>query len=136
MGQGYSIGNPVTDEDADINERIPYAHRVALISDKQFEVLLLSICIFKLVLEYFFFLCLIFHILNNDFSEQESAVTESMRIQIHITLNVHLLFIVSIRYKLLMIYSWHMSIDFDVLDNGDGLLIKCSASSLSTMVIF
>ncbi|XP_047982871.1 serine carboxypeptidase-like 18 isoform X2 [Salvia hispanica] len=35
--KGYSIGNPVTDEDADINERIPYAHRVALISDKQFE---------------------------------------------------------------------------------------------------
>ena len=49
-GQGYIIGNPVTDEAQNNNEKIPYAHRVALISDKQFEVLSLSICEFKLVL--------------------------------------------------------------------------------------
>ncbi|XP_047982865.1 serine carboxypeptidase-like 7 [Salvia hispanica] len=35
--KGYTVGNPVTNEDEDINERIPYAHRLALISDKQFE---------------------------------------------------------------------------------------------------
>ncbi|XP_042007051.1 serine carboxypeptidase-like 18 [Salvia splendens] len=35
--KGYIVGNAVTDENEDINERIPYAHRMALISDKQFE---------------------------------------------------------------------------------------------------
>ncbi|KAL1534495.1 serine carboxypeptidase-like 7 [Salvia divinorum] len=40
--KGYIVGNPVTDEDADINERIPYAHRLALISDKQFELARIS----------------------------------------------------------------------------------------------
>ncbi|XP_057788111.1 serine carboxypeptidase-like 18 [Salvia miltiorrhiza] len=35
--KGYIIGNPLTDEDSDANEKIPYAHRMALISDKQFE---------------------------------------------------------------------------------------------------
>ncbi|XP_047978229.1 serine carboxypeptidase-like 13 [Salvia hispanica] len=35
--KGYIIGNPVTDEAQNNNEKIPYAHRVALISDKQFE---------------------------------------------------------------------------------------------------
>ncbi|KAG6382968.1 hypothetical protein SASPL_157297 [Salvia splendens] len=35
--QGYIIGNPLTYEAQDMNEKIPYAHRVALISDKQFE---------------------------------------------------------------------------------------------------
>ncbi|XP_042008533.1 serine carboxypeptidase-like 18 isoform X2 [Salvia splendens] len=35
--KGYIVGNPVTYEDHDSNEQIPYAHRMALISDKQFE---------------------------------------------------------------------------------------------------
>ena len=47
--RGYIVGNPVTYEDQDNNERIPYAHRVALISDKQFEMFSLFICKFKLV---------------------------------------------------------------------------------------
>ncbi|PIN26500.1 Serine carboxypeptidases (lysosomal cathepsin A) [Handroanthus impetiginosus] len=36
--QGYTIGNPVTNEKMDINERIPYFHRMALISDEYFEL--------------------------------------------------------------------------------------------------
>lgn len=39
LDQGYIVGNPVTDEDEAANERIPYVHRMALISDQQFEVL-------------------------------------------------------------------------------------------------
>lgn len=35
--QGYIVGNSVTDGE-DANERIPYAHRMALISDEYFEV--------------------------------------------------------------------------------------------------
>ncbi|XP_047982866.1 serine carboxypeptidase-like 11 [Salvia hispanica] len=35
--KGYIVGNPVTYEAQDTNEQIPYAHRMALISDKQFE---------------------------------------------------------------------------------------------------
>ncbi|KAG8368498.1 hypothetical protein BUALT_Bualt15G0051900 [Buddleja alternifolia] len=35
--QGYVVGNPVTDENKDKNERIPYAHRMALISDEYYE---------------------------------------------------------------------------------------------------
>lgn len=37
--QGYIAGNPVTDENEAANGRIPYAHRMALVSDQQFEVL-------------------------------------------------------------------------------------------------
>ncbi|KAL3814330.1 hypothetical protein ACJIZ3_015598 [Penstemon smallii] len=36
--QGYIIGNSVTDLDKDKNEKIPYAHRMALISDQYFEL--------------------------------------------------------------------------------------------------
>ncbi|PIN11143.1 Serine carboxypeptidases (lysosomal cathepsin A) [Handroanthus impetiginosus] len=36
--QGYTVGNPVTDEKMDINEQIPYCHRMALISDGYFEL--------------------------------------------------------------------------------------------------
>ncbi|XP_057788110.1 serine carboxypeptidase-like 18 isoform X4 [Salvia miltiorrhiza] len=36
--KGYIIGNPVTHENKDKNEVIPYAHRMALISDKQFKL--------------------------------------------------------------------------------------------------
>ncbi|KAL2477386.1 Serine carboxypeptidase-like 1 [Forsythia ovata] len=35
--QGYIIGNGLSDENIDYNERIPYAHRMALISDEYFE---------------------------------------------------------------------------------------------------
>ncbi|XP_022846112.1 serine carboxypeptidase-like 7 isoform X2 [Olea europaea var. sylvestris] len=35
--QGYIIGNGVTDPNIDYNERIPYAHRMALIPDEYFE---------------------------------------------------------------------------------------------------
>ncbi|CAI9786818.1 unnamed protein product [Fraxinus pennsylvanica] len=36
--QGYIIGNGLTDPNIDYNERIPYAHRMALISDEYFEL--------------------------------------------------------------------------------------------------
>ncbi|CAI9786817.1 unnamed protein product [Fraxinus pennsylvanica] len=36
--QGYIIGNGLTDPNIDYNERIPYAHRKALISDEYFEL--------------------------------------------------------------------------------------------------
>ncbi|KAL0384303.1 UNVERIFIED_CONTAM: Serine carboxypeptidase-like 18 [Sesamum radiatum] len=36
--QGYIVGNSFTDKPKDINERVPYAHRMALISDEQFEL--------------------------------------------------------------------------------------------------
>ncbi|PIN11140.1 Serine carboxypeptidases (lysosomal cathepsin A) [Handroanthus impetiginosus] len=36
--QGYTVGNPVNDVKMDINERIPYFHRMALISDEYFEL--------------------------------------------------------------------------------------------------
>ncbi|KAK6122771.1 hypothetical protein DH2020_043489 [Rehmannia glutinosa] len=35
--KGYSAGNPVTDNYIDQNEKIPYAHGMALISDEHFE---------------------------------------------------------------------------------------------------
>ncbi|KAL2477384.1 Serine carboxypeptidase-like 7 [Forsythia ovata] len=35
--QGYIIGNGLSDQNIDYNERIPYAHRMALISDEYFE---------------------------------------------------------------------------------------------------
>ncbi|CAA2995904.1 serine carboxypeptidase-like 18 [Olea europaea subsp. europaea] len=35
--QGYIVGSGLTDPDIDYNERVPYAHRVALISDEYFE---------------------------------------------------------------------------------------------------
>nr|ANW12204.1 putative serine carboxypeptidase-like 7 [Olea europaea subsp. europaea] len=35
--QGYIIGNGLTDPNIDFNARIPYAHRMALISDEYFE---------------------------------------------------------------------------------------------------
>ncbi|XP_044509214.1 serine carboxypeptidase-like 7 [Mangifera indica] len=35
--QGYIIGNPVTDNYIDVNERIPYLHRVSIISDAYYE---------------------------------------------------------------------------------------------------
>ena len=36
--QGYVLGNPVTDFDLDNNTRVPFAHRMALISDELYEV--------------------------------------------------------------------------------------------------
>ncbi|KAL6494632.1 hypothetical protein OROGR_031432 [Orobanche gracilis] len=36
--QGYSVGNARTDGNKDENEKIPYAHRMALISDEYFEL--------------------------------------------------------------------------------------------------
>ncbi|XP_022857868.1 serine carboxypeptidase-like 18 [Olea europaea var. sylvestris] len=36
--QGYIIGNGLTDPNIDYNERIPYAHRMALISDGYFDL--------------------------------------------------------------------------------------------------
>lgn len=38
--QGYIVGSGLTDPDIDYNERVPYAHRVALISDEYFEVII------------------------------------------------------------------------------------------------
>ncbi|KAK4401744.1 Serine carboxypeptidase-like 2 [Sesamum angolense] len=35
--QGYVVGNSFTDEQKDINLRVPYAHRMALVSDEHFE---------------------------------------------------------------------------------------------------
>ncbi|CAI9757522.1 unnamed protein product [Fraxinus pennsylvanica] len=40
--QGYIIGNGLTDPNTDFNARIPYAHRLALISDEYFELAKLS----------------------------------------------------------------------------------------------
>ncbi|KAL0365312.1 UNVERIFIED_CONTAM: Serine carboxypeptidase-like 18 [Sesamum angustifolium] len=36
--QGYIVGNSRTDANKDNNEKVPYAHRMALISDEQFEL--------------------------------------------------------------------------------------------------
>ncbi|XP_011069855.1 serine carboxypeptidase-like 18 isoform X1 [Sesamum indicum] len=36
--KGYGIGNPMTDLFADLNERIPYAHRMGLLSDKLYQL--------------------------------------------------------------------------------------------------
>jgi len=36
--QGYILGNPSTENEVDINYRIPYAHGMALISDELYEV--------------------------------------------------------------------------------------------------
>ncbi|KAK4401742.1 Serine carboxypeptidase-like 18 [Sesamum angolense] len=36
--QGYIVGNSFTDEQKDINQRVPYAHRMALVSDELFEL--------------------------------------------------------------------------------------------------
>ncbi|KAL0384302.1 UNVERIFIED_CONTAM: Serine carboxypeptidase-like 18 [Sesamum radiatum] len=38
LQKGYSVGNPVTDAHKDNNEKVPYAHRMALISDEYFEL--------------------------------------------------------------------------------------------------
>ncbi|VFQ84859.1 unnamed protein product [Cuscuta campestris] len=35
--QGYILGNPLTSEAADLNSRIPFAHRMALISDELYK---------------------------------------------------------------------------------------------------
>ncbi|XP_034699224.1 serine carboxypeptidase-like 18 isoform X3 [Vitis riparia] len=35
--QGYVLGNPLTDTDNDMNSRIPFAHRLTLISDELYE---------------------------------------------------------------------------------------------------
>ncbi|KAK4415232.1 Serine carboxypeptidase-like 18 [Sesamum alatum] len=35
--KGYGLGNPITDVFADINERIPYAHRMGLLSNKLYQ---------------------------------------------------------------------------------------------------
>eukprot|EP00261_Vitis_vinifera_P024520 XP_010656846.1 PREDICTED: serine carboxypeptidase-like 13 isoform X1 [Vitis vinifera] len=35
--QGYVLGNPLTDTDNDVNSRIPFAHRLTLISDELYE---------------------------------------------------------------------------------------------------
>ncbi|KAL6498928.1 hypothetical protein OROHE_026435 [Orobanche hederae] len=40
--QGYSVGNARTAGNEDDNEKIPYAHRMALISDEYFEIVELS----------------------------------------------------------------------------------------------
>ncbi|XP_022850532.1 serine carboxypeptidase-like 18 isoform X2 [Olea europaea var. sylvestris] len=40
--QGYIIGNGLTDSNIDFNARIPYAHRMALISDEYFELAKIS----------------------------------------------------------------------------------------------
>ncbi|KAK4392722.1 Serine carboxypeptidase-like 18 [Sesamum angolense] len=37
--QGYIVGNAVMDPNIDINEKVPYAHRMGLISDEYFEYL-------------------------------------------------------------------------------------------------
>ena len=37
--QGYILGNPVTIRNSNTNFQIPYAHRMALISDELFEVI-------------------------------------------------------------------------------------------------
>uniref|UniRef100_A0A2N9GDT2 Uncharacterized protein n=1 Tax=Fagus sylvatica TaxID=28930 RepID=A0A2N9GDT2_FAGSY len=37
--RGYILGNPVTDSYTDMNARVPYAHRLTLISDQLFKVL-------------------------------------------------------------------------------------------------
>uniref|UniRef100_A0A453E487 Serine carboxypeptidase-like 18 n=1 Tax=Aegilops tauschii subsp. strangulata TaxID=200361 RepID=A0A453E487_AEGTS len=36
--KGYIIGNPLTDRKFDLPARVPYAHRMGLISDEQYEV--------------------------------------------------------------------------------------------------
>lgn len=36
--QGYVLGNPVTCEVKDISQRIPYGHKMALISDELYKV--------------------------------------------------------------------------------------------------
>ncbi|KAL0356911.1 UNVERIFIED_CONTAM: Serine carboxypeptidase-like 2 [Sesamum calycinum] len=36
--QGYVVGNSFTDVQKDINQRVPYAHRMALVSDEYFEL--------------------------------------------------------------------------------------------------
>ncbi|CAA0807477.1 Serine carboxypeptidase-like 1 [Striga hermonthica] len=38
LQQGYSVGNSITDLSKDDNEKIPYAHRMALISDEYYEL--------------------------------------------------------------------------------------------------
>ncbi|WZY73875.1 hypothetical protein YC2023_006115 [Brassica napus] len=40
--QGYVLGNPVTDFDLDNNTRVPFAHRMALISDELYESMKIS----------------------------------------------------------------------------------------------
>ncbi|KAL0453681.1 UNVERIFIED_CONTAM: Serine carboxypeptidase-like 18 [Sesamum latifolium] len=36
--KGYGLGNPITDTFADVNEKIPYAHRMGLLSDKLYQL--------------------------------------------------------------------------------------------------
>ncbi|XP_034681812.1 serine carboxypeptidase-like 18 [Vitis riparia] len=40
--QGYTIGNPVTDKFGDLNSRIPFAHRVGVLSDELYEATKIS----------------------------------------------------------------------------------------------
>ncbi|CAI9786734.1 unnamed protein product [Fraxinus pennsylvanica] len=42
LGKGYIIGNGLTDPNIDFNARIPYVHRMALISDEYFELAKIS----------------------------------------------------------------------------------------------
>lgn len=42
LKQGYIVGNSRTDADKDDNEKIPYAHRMGLVSDEYFEVVFIS----------------------------------------------------------------------------------------------
>ncbi|EMS50425.1 Serine carboxypeptidase-like 17 [Triticum urartu] len=42
--KGYIIGNPLTDHKFDLPARVPYAHRMGLISDEQYEVIYRESC--------------------------------------------------------------------------------------------
>ncbi|KAM0830718.1 hypothetical protein ACQ4PT_066041 [Festuca glaucescens] len=44
MRSGYIIGNPLTDAKIDMAAKVPYAHRMGLISDEQYEVIYRESC--------------------------------------------------------------------------------------------
>jgi serine carboxypeptidase-like clade 1 len=45
--QGYVLGNPLTDCVYDCNYRVPFAHKMALISDELYEVYTMTFCFFS-----------------------------------------------------------------------------------------